>query len=330
MAPSSKLLRLPAFGRLLVVADLHGNLRDFLTVAALFERLGETTAEGEVFLLFLGDLLHGPYLPFQQWQSSEKDLPFLRGRPYRDQSPAVMLGLSELMMRHPRRVFSLLGNHEHAHIGGPRTSLFARDEAVALEQRLGVETSLWLAGLCKGLPLWALSPCGVLFSHAAPAAELNRLEDLEAIDYRRYATPGASPSKESMRTRGAQPPDPASRLLGQLLWGSSLPPHKAQELLPRIGARIAVYGHAVVPAGHQTIGDEQLILSSSFGMEDAKKRVLLLDLSASYRSVAELRPDFEILPLYPQQARPAKSERSMTPVSSEELGDPLARSPLSR
>lgn len=313
MAPFSKLLRLPASGRLLVVADLHGNLRDFLAVAAIFERLCETTAAGEVFLLFLGDLLHGPYLPREQWHSSEKDLPLLRGRPYRDQSPAVLLGLSELMARHPRRVFMLLGNHEHAHIGGPRTSLFARDEAVALEQRLGVEASLWLASLLKGLPLWAISPCGVLFSHAAPSAEVARLEDLEAIDYRRYTMPGASPSKESLRTRTTLPPEPSARLLGQLLWGSSLPPHKARELLPRIGAHVAVYGHAVVPAGHQTIGDEQLILSSSFGMEDEKKRVLLIELSASYRSVADLRPDFEILPLYPRNA-----------------GDTLARSPHSR
>jgi len=329
MAPSSKLLRLPASGRLLVVADLHGNLRDFLSVAAMFERLGETAAFGEVFLLFLGDLLHGPYLPRGQWQASEKDLPFLRGRPYRDQSPAVLLGVSELMARYPRRVFTLLGNHEHAHIGGPRTSLFARDEAVALEQRLGVEASLWLASFLKGLPLWALAPCGVLFSHAAPSPELNRLEDLEAIDYRRYATPGASPSKESLRSRGDKPTDPAARLLGQLLWGSSLSPQKAQEVLSRVGAHIAVYGHAVVPAGYQTIGDEQLILSSSFGMEDARKRVLLLDLSASYRAASELRPDVEILPLYPGLS--AGLSAGLSPQEpAQEAGKPLARLTPSR
>jgi hypothetical protein len=321
MAPSSKLLRLPASGRLLVVADLHGNLRDFLAVAAMFERLFETAVSSEVFLLFLGDLLHGPYLPRGQWQSSEKDLPFLHGRPYRDQSPAVLLGVSELMMRHPRRVFTLLGNHEHAHIGGPRTSLFARDEAVALEQRLGVEASLWLAAFLKGLPLWALAPCGVLFSHAAPAAELNRLEDLEAIDYRRYLPPGATPSKESLRSRGDKPTEPAARLLGQLLWGSSLSPQKAQEVLLRAGAHVAVYGHAVVPGGYQTIGNEQLILSTSFGMDDARKRVLLLDLSTSYRAADALRPGIEILPLYP----------SLSPsLSPQEAGDPLARLPPSR
>lgn len=296
MAPSSKLLRLPARGRLLVVADLHGNLRDFLSVAAAFERMQVGGDCGdEVFLLFLGDLLHGPYLPPEQWKNGASELPLLRGRPYRDQSPAVLLGVSELMARYPRRVYTLLGNHEHAHIGGPRTSLFARDEAVALEQRLGVEASVWLTSFLKGLPLWALSPCGVLFSHAAPGAELSRLEDLETIDYRRYAPPRDS----AWSTRGTGPQE-AARLLGQLLWGSSLPPQQAREILARIGAHVAVYGHSVVPAGYQTIGAEQLILSSSFGMEDAQKRVLLLDLQASYKSVTDLRPGIEILPLYPK------------------------------
>ena len=316
MAPSSKLLRLPARGRLLVVADLHGNLRDFLTVAALFERLsaGEPDAAGEVCLLFLGDLLHGPYLPLEQWPNSQKDLPLLCGRPYRDQSPAILLGVSELMTRHPGRVFALLGNHEHAHIGGPRTSLFARDEAVALEQRLGVEASLWLHGFLKGLPLWAVTPSGVLFSHAAPAAELLRLEDLESIDYRRYAPPNGS----SRSQKGGAAPDASARLLGQLMWGSSLSPQKAQALLARIGARLSIYGHAVVPAGFQTIGAEQLILSTSFGMEDAQKRVLLLELSTVYESVTALRPGIEILPLYPLHT-PVRSRRA----SSENLARSL-------
>jgi len=299
MAPSSKLLRLPARGRLLVAADLHGNLRDFLAIAAAFERMQHQG--NDAFLLFLGDLLHGPYLPIEKWREGDKDTPHLRGRPYTDQSPAILLELCELMTRHPRRVFALLGNHEHAHIGGPRTSLFARDEALTLEQRLGPEVSHWLARFLKRLPLWALSPCGVLFSHAAPAAELlgpaalSRLEDLEAIDYRRY-TP---PRPEARPGKSTQPVEAAARLLGQLLWASSMGPAHAQELLIRIGARVAVYGHAVVPAGYQTIGKEQLILSSSFGMEDSKKRVLLLDLGGRYLSAADLRPGIEILPLYP-------------------------------
>lgn len=303
MAPTvngtGKLLRLPDCGRLLVAADLHGNLRDFLAVAEAFER---RYRKGEdLYLLFLGDLLHGPYLPLEQWKKDGKSGSGLSGRPYRDQSPAILLAWSELLRRYPGRIFTLLGNHEHAHIGGPRTSLFARDEAMALEQRLGVEASLWLGGFLKSLPLWALGKCGLLFSHAAPAAEvasesghatLGELEELEAIDYRRYAPPRSASARS----------ETAARLLGQLLWTSTMPPAQAQDVLRRVGASVAVYGHAVVPAGHQTIGGEQLILSTSFGMEDAKKRVLSIDLSASYSSVAALRSGQEILPLYPEGA----------------------------
>jgi hypothetical protein len=281
---------------LLVASDLHGNLRDFLAISARFERLLEAEADSAQ-LLFLGDLVHGPSLSAAQWQAGERATPALRGRPYSDQSPAILLALCQLQERHPGRVHALLGNHEHAHIGGPRTSLFARDETVALEQRLGVESSLWLASFLKSLPIWAVAPCGLLFSHAAPSAELGRLDELELIDYRRFILP--RPTSPSQPGRSSQSGDSAARLLGQLLWSSSLTPLSAQRVLGRIGARIAVYGHAIVPAGYQQIGAQQLIVSTSFGMDDDRKRILLLDLSARYQSVADLRPGHELLPLYP-------------------------------
>ena len=46
---SPRLLRLPERGRLLLCTDLHGNLRDFQRMRALFEQalaVGETTPEG--------------------------------------------------------------------------------------------------------------------------------------------------------------------------------------------------------------------------------------------------------------------------------------------
>lgn len=290
MANSPKLVRYPDRGRLLVAADLHGNLRDFLTIVARFEGMGD-----DAHLLFLGDLLHGPLLEPAAWPQTPAAPSPLRGRPYRDESPAILLGLQLLAERYPGRVFSLLGNHEHAHIGGPRTAVFARDEAGALEQRLGLENSVWLAGQLKTLPLWAIAPCGVLFSHAAPAAELTSLGELETIDYRRYAAPKG---EARSRAKATKPGEGAARLLGQLLWERALPPFKAQALLGVTGAQMVVYGHAVIPTGYQTIGYEQLILSSSFAMEDEHKKVLSLDLSATYLTVEDLRPGIEILSLY--------------------------------
>ncbi len=296
MVTSTKLLRLPDRGRLLVAADLHGNLRDFLALVAHFESLG---SDGH--LLLLGDLLHGPYVPFESWGTH----PGLRGRPYRDQSPALLLGLTELMVRYPGRVFLLLGNHEHAHIGGPRTSLFARDEAAVLEQRIGIENSSWLAQLLAALPLWAVSASGLLFSHAAPAAAVADLKDLEQIDYRHYRAPSPSPSDSP--PAAPQPLD-AAGLLGQLLWTSSLSPALARRVLEPLGLTLAVYGHTVIQAGYQAIGSQQLIVSSSFGMDDAYKKILCLDLAVQYRSASSLRLGHEILPLYPIPSSTSASE----------------------
>jgi hypothetical protein len=292
MAHRAKLLRLPAHGKLLVASDLHGNYRDFLHIAARFEQLGP-----DAHLLFLGDLIHGPYLSPTEWPT---DAPLghpLCGRPYRDESPAVLLGLALLSDRYPGHVHVLLGNHEHAHIGGPRTALFARDDAAALEQRLGIEASLHMASSFRSLPLVARAPCGLFFSHAAPAAELLGPEDFESIDYRRYIAP-----RRFDRNRGhksLKPGELPAKLLGQLLWEHVLPPFKAQTLLSLVSANIAVYGHTIIPTGYQTIGDEQIVLSSSFGMDDQSKTMLLLNLEEHYFSVENLRSGIELVPLYP-------------------------------
>lgn len=307
-----KLLSLPDRGRLLVAADLHGNLRDFLTLAERFERLSDRIGE-DAQLLFLGDLIHGPYLPPQAWQEAQS--PYLRGRPYRDESPALLLSFQLLCERHPGRVHTLLGNHEHAHLGGPRTALFAPDEVAALEQRLGIEASVQLTALLRGLPLCALAPCGILFSHAPPAADLRGPDDLEALDYRLWSVSSAAARRLEARSLEARSGEArsggglgdgrkqAAVRLAQSLWQQTLSPFKAQAVLAALSAQVLVYGHTVVPEGHQTIGYEQLILSTSFGLLDEHKTLLELDLSATYLTVEDLRPGIELLPLYPRPVR---------------------------
>jgi hypothetical protein len=297
-----KLLSLPARGRLLVAADLHGNLRDFLAISERFERLSDRIGE-DAHLLFLGDLIHGPYLPPGLWSTAAS--PYLRGRPYRDESPALLLSYQLLCERHPGRVHALLGNHEHAHLGGPRTALFAPDEVAALEQRLGIEASMQLSTILRALPLCALAPCGILFSHAPPAADLRGPEDLEALDYRLWSATGAAARRVESRL-GSSTSDgrrQAAQRMAQSLWQQTLSPFKAQAVLAALSAQVLVYGHTVIPDGYQAIGYEQLILSSSFGMEDEHKVLLELDLGGTYLTVDDLRPGSELVPLYPQ-ARP--------------------------
>src|SRR5438270_743280 len=106
MTSNQKCLRLPGQGRLLCAADLRGNLRDFSAVVERF------LLDPQACLLFLGNLIHGPYLLPSEWKPE-------MGNYYRDETPAILLKLSLLREKHPERVFALLGNHEYAHLGGP-------------------------------------------------------------------------------------------------------------------------------------------------------------------------------------------------------------------
>jgi len=85
---------------------------------ALFEESPDDSV-----LIFTGDLVHGPD------EYTEEHWPDYLGTPYRDESPEVVRLFREAQARYPGRVHCLLGNHEHAHVGGPRTAKFHHDEA---------------------------------------------------------------------------------------------------------------------------------------------------------------------------------------------------------
>jgi hypothetical protein len=275
-------LRLPDHGRLLVATDLQGNLRDFERMVDLF-RAATIETEGDAHILFTGDLIHGPHLEPEEW-------PDFLGEYYRDESPAVVEGFDELSRRFPGRIHALLGNHEHAHIGGPHTAKFAPDEVVLLEGAVGPQAAARLRAIFRGFPLVALAPCGVVFTHGAPAAQIQsadevlaaRLDDIDA---------------ETLHDIFAVP------VVGPLLWARSAPAPVARRFLAAMGGRIAIFGHDVVPEGFERIGDEQMIVSTSFGVADQNKVYLDLELSARYETVHDLRVGAEILPLYPPEIR---------------------------
>jgi hypothetical protein len=135
------------------------------------------------------------------------------------------------------------------------------------------------------------------------------LQVLDRIDYRRYECP-RSGTLDAYRATGEID---AATLLGQLLWSKSLPPLLARQVLDAAGLSLCIYGHSVIPAGYQTIGAQQLIVSSSFCMEDAYKKILSLDLAAKYPSVTALRLGHEIVPLYPLPSSSPPPERPPTP-----------------
>jgi len=277
----SNVLRLPPQGRLLVCTDLHGNACDFLRMEQLF--VGARERFGEVYLLFTGDLIHGPSYQRQNW-------PDYLGDFYEDRSAEIVEHFIRLQQTYPARVHGLLGNHEHSHVGGPHTPKFWLDETDHLEQTIGTAKTKRLITLFRTFPMLALTECGVVVTHAAPDVQISSLADITSLRYEGHETMDFTRPK-------------AMPLIGQLLWSRSCSAEVAREFLHAVGGgnktyRVVVFGHDIVRSGYARNGAEQLQVSTSFGLKQSKKVYLHLDLSAKYASSADFVPGREILPLY--------------------------------
>jgi hypothetical protein len=276
----ARVLRLPDRGRLIVCTDLQGCLRDFDRIVEVFEQTRRS--HGDTHLLFTGDLIHGPHLEEDEW-------PDFLGEFYRDASGELMDAYVALEQRFPGRVHALIGNHEHGHVGGPHTAKFAADEVILLENLLGPAGTARLCEIITTFALAAVAPCGAVFTHGAPAATIRSIHDVEAAD---------------LSGRGfASPLDVLDTpIVGRILWARSAETEVARRFIRAMGGTISIYGHDVIPEGFERVGDEQIVVSTSFGVFDCNKVFLHLDLAARYRTVYDLRVGTEILPLYPDKA----------------------------
>ena len=277
----ARVLRLPDHGRLLVCTDLQGCLRDFQRFVQIFEQ-ALVEHHGDAHVLFTGDLIHGPHIDPEDW-------PDFLGEYYRDASGEVMMSFAELEARYPGRVHALLGNHEHGHIGGPHTAKFAADEVALLEQILGPAATARMRSIIQTFALAAVTRCGAVFTHGAPAAQIDSITELEAADLSgaHYASP-----LDVLDTP----------VVGKILWARSATEAEARRFLRAVNGTIAIYGHDVIPEGFETNGDTQMVVSTSFGVFDANKVYISLDLGAKYRVIHDLRVGHEVLPLYPDKA----------------------------
>ena len=277
-----RVARLPASGVLLVATDLQGNLRDYETLKRIHQR--ELAAGADAILAFTGDLVHGP-CP----ELNEPDAwPSYLGTPYRDESAALIRDFERYTRT--ERAFSLIGNHEHAHVGGPVVPKFHDDEAAVLDAALGEDRPA-IHELFRSFPLLAVSPSGVVLTHGAPRAAEADLEAFEGLGYAGY---------ERISIQRMHQVD----TVGALLWARGAAPENARALLAATALEgrpnsFVVYGHDVVREGYDKIEDEQICVSTSFALHDSRKVYLRLDLSTRYRGVRELRDGIEILPLYP-------------------------------
>jgi hypothetical protein len=293
----SRVVTLPREGRLLVVTDLQGNTRDFERVAALFEA-ASAEHEGRAVLVVTGDLVHGPEIPEDHW-------PDYLGTFYTGDSRRLLELASELQARHPGRVHYLLGNHEHAHIGGPVVSKFFADEAGRLEELLGPEGTARARAWLRTWPFLAVAPAaGLVMSHAAPHARLSSREDLEQIsldlgfdDPWAEGALGFSDDEQGFRST-----------LAALLWARTTSTERARRFLHAIepGARVAVFGHDVARAGFAVDREPLLCVSTSFGCYDGDKLYLDWDLAEPATTAREVA-ERGLRPLYPDAERVYRS-----------------------
>jgi Calcineurin-like phosphoesterase len=271
-------IELPQRGRLIVATDLQGNLRDLCAVEAIFER--ENQGPDGAILVVTGDLVHGPEIPEAHW-------PEHLGTFYHCDSPGVLARARALAERHPGRVHFLLGNHEHAHVGGPVVSKFFPDEAERLEDLLGDAGTANYKGWIESWPFVVFAPhAGILMMHAAPHASIDAPSDLEDLSL--YVSPNDETDLDGRSTIIA------------LLWARTTSSDRARAFLRAIHPRlnVAVYGHDVAHGGFAIDREPLLCVSSSFGCFDGDKLILSWDLERRVHSAADLARE-GLCPLYP-------------------------------
>jgi len=275
-----RVVELPAIGTLLAVTDLHGNLADFRAVVGEFIALA-VPGEPPPQLLFCGDLVHGPLIEPHAW-------PEHLGEFYVDQTPQLLTEARRLADRYPGQVHFLLGNHEHAHLGGPRLDKFHPDEAAYLERQYPPGE---FAPVRQWLSTWALAAiapaAGLAFTHAAPHAQITDRSDLDELSLGGYE----STPLDAMASSGA---------LGALLWARTTAADRAHAFLRTLhpGCGVAVFGHDVVREGHLVEHEPLLCISSSYGCHDGDKVYLRWDLARRAGTAAEVARE-GLRPLYP-------------------------------
>jgi hypothetical protein len=258
-----------------VSTDLHGNGEDFRRLAALFR--GLSAGGAEVHWVVLGDAVHGPNLRARQ------SSPEVYGFP--DESWEIVEGLVALSHDHPGRVHYVLGNHDYGHIGGMHTSKFFDDEVENLESQRSLEEVERLRAFFRGALLAVVAPCGALLCHGSPDATLRTAEDLDRISL----PPAAGDDYGCAVVRGfltyyGQKGETTARLL---------------DTMSGVGARLVMvlHGHDRTLEGWFVEGGNQGC-PVLFGALREHKRVVLLDLEATYATIADLRQGSEILRLY--------------------------------
>lgn len=272
----ARCLCLPGWGTLIVSTDIHGNYSDFDRLKSRF--LEFRANRRDVCWLQLGDIIHGPN------DEAKRKNPDLYDYP--DRSAEIVKEFIELQHAYPDSIRFLLGNHEHAHIGGNKTRKFYTDEAVQLEKQLSSAEIKIMHRFFNEAPLVGMGPCGLLFCHGSPDSRFYHLKQLIGLNYNRQECSDEDYELlSSMLNSYGQKKEITDKVL------------KAISRCTGFDLSILVHGHDRDEEGWFAEGGNQLC-PVIFGAPNEKKRYLEIDLHYCYRSLNDLRPDIEIRKLY--------------------------------
>ena len=272
---------LPTRGTLLISTDLHGNLDDFKQLRDIFYK--ELKNNRQTYWVILGDIVHGP-----NYLASMRD-PELYGYP--DQSWEIASEIVDLQKKYSKKIYYVLGNHDHGHIGGRRTQKFYSDEVEALESKLEPQQIEKMRNLFYSAFLAVVAPCGALLTHGSPDESLKNLDDLEHLSF--------TPEKNN--------PEQA-QILETILWHYGQREYTTQKMLKNIKktyptVNMVIHGHDRDPKGYFTEGKNQLC-PVIFGASRGNKSYIKLNLAHTYSTVHDIRLERELLCLYPPDFSP--------------------------
>jgi len=294
-------------GRLLVASDIQGNWEDYCKIRSRFSSL---KAEGKADILVLdGDLIHG-----------------YPG--YVDNSVRI---LDDLIDNPDPAVIALLGNHELMHIYHMRVQKAGRSFVEPFEQQIAYDREKYV-GFMKRMPYAIRTLGGVLINHTGAScviafaesdgvfSGINSLNHDDILNYLKQEI------KESMKGIERELPEnffdkymPAigslfARMeIGTFLWDvffnkNEYDPHKEyafgypfilEDFLQAMSIgrpqNFLISGHIEVPSGYQVVEDRQLRICSSYGAEESRKTLVLVDASRNYQSIQELVDDLQLL-----------------------------------
>ena len=253
---NNRLIELPDYGRLIVVSDLHGNLKDYKRYLRLWNK-----DDLNCHIVFIGDLIHA-----------------MDGH---DGSVEIIEDAMFKSQEYPN-YHCLLGNHEWAHILNQdiyknERNLRIEFEILVSHKKGYMEPSLTnYIRFFKSMPYFLKTSNGLFISHTGPSKDISSM-----VDFYRMCHDG---------------PDSSSLygfLWNRHSMGlNRYTIEDIDKFLNIMDCKLMIVGHTVIDSGYKVIG-KQLILSSCFFT--SSKSYLDIDLSKEYKSMDELIDDVRLL-----------------------------------